>query len=100
VPDGLCHHVAAARGSFGTLCLGITDKLDAKNTKWDSDFMTQATQKLLDEFEALPDRDRSELVAELPRRVALAPHDLPQDEDLLAAADRLFTDLDRRERPE
>ena len=62
--------------------------------------MTHAAQKLLDEFEALPDQDRSELVAELARRVALAPHDLPQDEDLVAAADRLFTDLDRRARPE
>ena len=62
--------------------------------------MTHATQKLIEEFEALPDRDRSELVAELARRVALAPHDLPQDEDLVAAAARLFTDLDRRERPE
>ena len=62
--------------------------------------MTKATQKLLDEFEALSDADRSELVAELARRVALAPHDLPQDDDLVAAADRLFTELDRRERPE
>jgi hypothetical protein len=67
------------------LDLGITDKLDAKNTKWGSDFVTKATQKLLDEFEALPDRDRSELVAELARRVALAPHDVPQDDDLVAA---------------
>src|SRR2546428_622054 len=82
------------------MALKSTDKLDAKNTKWDSDFVTQATQKLLDEFEALPDRDRSELVAELARRVALAPHDLPQDDDLVAAADRLFTELDRREQPE
>ena len=77
-----------------------TDKLDAKNTKWDSDSVTKATQKLLDEFEALPDLDRSELVAELARRVALAPHDLPQDDDLVAAADRVFTELDRREQPE
>ena len=62
--------------------------------------MTEATQKLLDEIEALPDRDRSELVAELARRVALAAHDLPQDDDLVAAADHLFTELDRREPPE
>ena len=62
--------------------------------------MTPATKKLLEEFEALPDRDRSELVAELARRVALAPHDLPKDEDFVAAADRLFTELDRREQPE
>jgi hypothetical protein len=33
----------------------------------------------------------------LARRVALAAHDAPADEDLIAAADRLFTDLDRRE---
>jgi hypothetical protein len=76
------------------------DPLDANNTTWDSDFVTDATQKLLDDFEALPDRDRSELVAELARRVSLASHDLPQEDDLLAAADRLFTELDRRERPE
>ena len=62
--------------------------------------MTQAMKKLIDEFEALPDRDRSEVVAELARRVALAPHDLPQDDDFVAAADRLFSELDRRERSE
>jgi hypothetical protein len=82
------------------LGLGITDKLDAKHTTWDSEFVTQATQKMLEEFEALPDQERSELVAELARRVALAPHGVPQDEDLVAAADRLFTEFDRREQPE
>jgi hypothetical protein len=35
--------------------------------------MTRATQKLLDEFEALPNDDRAELVAELLRRTAFAP---------------------------
>lgn len=59
--------------------------------------MTQAARKLIEEFEALPERDRLEIVAELTRRVAQAPHDLPSDEDLLAAADRLFTELDRCE---
>jgi hypothetical protein len=68
------------------------------NATWDSDFVTHATKKLLEQFEALSDPDRSALVAELARRVALAPHDLPQDEDLVA--DRLFTELDRREPPE
>jgi hypothetical protein len=62
--------------------------------------MTQAATKLLDEFEALPDRDRSELVAELTRRVALAPHVLPHDDDLVAAADRRFVELDRHEQSE
>ena len=59
--------------------------------------MTQATQKLLDEFETLPDDDRAELVAELLRRTAFAPHDLPQDHDLVASAARLFIELDRQE---
>jgi len=62
--------------------------------------MTPATKKLLEEFDALSDRDRSELVAELARRVALAPHDLPHGEDLVAAADHLFHELDRREQSE
>ena len=61
--------------------------------------MTQASKKLLDEFDALPEQDRAELVEELLRRTAFAPHDLPRDEDLVAAADRLFVDLDRREQP-
>jgi hypothetical protein len=55
--------------------------------------MSEATKKL-EEFDALPDPDRSEALAEL------EPHDLPQDDDLLAAADRLLVDLDRREQPE
>ena len=59
--------------------------------------MSQAAQKLLAEFDALPDQDRSEVVAELVRRIAFMPHELPQDEDLVAAADRLFVELDRRE---
>ena len=59
--------------------------------------MTPDAQKLLDGFDALPDRERSELVAELARRVAMAPHDLPLDDDLVTAADSLFSELDRRE---
>jgi hypothetical protein len=59
--------------------------------------MTHAAKKLLEEFDALPDQERSELVAELARRVALSPHDAPTDDDLVSAADRLFADLDRRE---
>ena len=62
--------------------------------------MTQATKRLLDEFEALPEPDQSELVAELAHRLPLSPHDAPRDEDLVAAADRLFIDFDRREQSE
>ena len=62
--------------------------------------MTQASKKLLDQFDALPEQDRAELVAELLRRTVFAPHDLPQDQDLIAAADRLFVELDRHEQSE
>jgi hypothetical protein len=59
--------------------------------------MTQAAKRLLEEFEALQDSDRAEVLAELLRRVALVPHDLPDSDDLTAVADRLFSELDRRE---
>jgi hypothetical protein len=59
--------------------------------------MTQAARKLLEEFDALEDADRAEVLAELLRRVALAPHDLPNADDLTAAAERPFIELDRRE---
>ena len=62
--------------------------------------MTQAAKKLLEEFEALQERDRAEVLAELLHRIALAPHDLPDSDDLTAAADRLFLELDRREQPQ
>ncbi len=59
--------------------------------------MTQASKKLLDEFDALPEQDRAELVAELLRRTAFARHDLPHEDDLVATADRLFVELDQHE---
>ena len=59
--------------------------------------MTQAAKKLLEGFDSLQDQDRAEVLAELLRRVALAPHDLPDPDDLMASADRLFVELDRRE---
>lgn len=71
--------------------------LDAQNAWCQSGSMTQASQRLLDEFDALPEQDRAELVAELLRRTAFAPHDLPQEDDLVAAADCLFVELDRHE---
>jgi hypothetical protein len=59
--------------------------------------MTRASRKLLEEFDALQDAERAEVLAELLRRVALAPHDLPDADDLTAVADHLFVELDRRE---
>jgi len=54
---------------------------------------------VLEQFDALADEDRAEVVAELLRRSAFAPHDLPEEDDLVAAADRLFAELDRHEQP-
>lgn len=71
--------------------------LTARRLKCESDRVTQAARNLLEEFDALADRDRSELLAELVRRVALTPRDVPQDDDLVAAADRLFVQFDRYE---
>jgi hypothetical protein len=62
--------------------------------------MTQGARRLIEQFDALPEEERSEVLAELARRVGLSPHDLPQDADLLAAADQLFVELDRRESTE
>ncbi|MGH2396724.1 MAG: hypothetical protein ACRDFW_06990 [bacterium] len=59
--------------------------------------MTRKAKMLLDEFDALPDQERAEIVAELLRRAALEPHDLPNADDLTSAADHLFVGLDRRE---
>jgi hypothetical protein len=60
--------------------------------------MTQAAKKLLDEFEALPDREREDVLAALLRWAATAAHEGPTDDELVAAADEAFADLDRREK--
>src|SRR5437667_8547256 len=90
----------SAAGDALSLDLGNSVGLDSKNVECQSPLMTQGAKKLLEAFDALPAQDRAEILNELLRRIALGPHDLPQDEDLVAAADRLFADLDRREQPE
>ena len=52
----------------------------------------------MNEYDALPQPARQEVLAELLRRAAAEPHDLPTEDDLVAAADRLFQELDQRER--
>jgi hypothetical protein len=70
--------------------------LTAKPGRWDSDLMTQAAKKLLEEFDALQEGDRAEVLAELLRRAALAPHDLPDPDNSVAAADQAIVELDQR----
>jgi hypothetical protein len=52
---------------------------------------------LLEEFDTLQEEDRAQVLAELLRRVALSPHDLPDPDDLVAAADQIVVELDRGE---
>lgn len=59
--------------------------------------MTEAARKLLDTFDALQEADRQEVLREILRRAALAHHGAPSDTELIAAADGMFLDLDRRE---
>jgi hypothetical protein len=61
--------------------------------------MTLAAKKLLEDFDALREGDQAEVLAALLRRVAATPHDLMNPEDLVAAADQLLVELDRREQP-
>jgi hypothetical protein len=56
--------------------------------------MTQTAKKLLEEFDALEEEDRAEVLAELLRRVAVTPHDLPHPGGLVTAANQLFIELD------
>jgi hypothetical protein len=90
----------AAQAASLVFGLRANTDLDSKRSGCDAELMTHAAQKLVEEFEALPDDARSEVVAELVRRVASLPHDLPSDTDLVAAADQLFLELDRREQPQ
>jgi hypothetical protein len=59
--------------------------------------MTQAAKKFVGEFDALPEAEREEVLAELLRRAAAGPHELPNEQDMTAAADEVFHELDRRE---
>ncbi|MFN8575158.1 MAG: hypothetical protein U0132_24100 [Gemmatimonadaceae bacterium] len=43
--------------------------------------MTQSVRELVHQFEALPERERQEVLAELLRRATSEPHDLPDDQD-------------------
>lgn len=53
--------------------------------------MTDAAKKVLDDFQSLSDQERSQVVVELVRRVPIFSHDLPDDSDLTAAADQVFS---------
>jgi hypothetical protein len=59
--------------------------------------MSRGAQAILAALDDLPPTEREEVVLELLRRVAVSEHAAPSDEELTAAADAVFEDLDRRE---
>lgn len=58
--------------------------------------MTEAARKLLDTFDALQEADRQEVLREILRQTATAPHEAPSNTELIAAANEVFLALDRR----
>ncbi|MGD0347358.1 MAG: hypothetical protein ABSA85_11410 [Terracidiphilus sp.] len=59
--------------------------------------MVAAAQKFLEAFETLPQPAKREVLDEILRLAALEHHGLPSDEELVAAADDLFLQMDRDE---
>jgi hypothetical protein len=59
--------------------------------------MTQSAKSILEAFDSLPAAEREEVMAELIRRATRGDHEAPSDEEFIAAADRVFLELDRRE---
>ena len=59
--------------------------------------VTEAARHILEAFQTLPDLDKREVLAALLREATGAPYAVPSDDDLTAAADEVFLDLDRRE---
>ncbi len=68
-----------------------SDRLDSLPALGDSGNMTDAARKLLETFDSLPKTARQEVLRELLRRAALSEHDFPQDSELSAAADEIFS---------
>lgn len=62
--------------------------------------MGEAARQVLETLERLPEAEREEVVGEILRRAAMSEHGLPDEQELVEAADRLFLELDRREQIE
>ena len=59
--------------------------------------MTNAARQLIDSFEALPEEEKHEVLAQLLRLLIRSPYSLPSDEDLTHVADSVFQEYDRDE---
>jgi hypothetical protein len=59
--------------------------------------MSRAAQALISAFGDLEPTDKAEVISELLRQAAQQPHDLPSDEEFVAAADGVFSAYDQEE---
>lgn len=59
--------------------------------------MTNAARQLIDSFEALPEGEKHEVLAQLLRRLIDTPYSTPSDQELTRVADLVFQEYDRRE---
>ena len=59
--------------------------------------MSPGATSVLEAFDSLSAEEREEVLNELLRRAAHSDHEAPSDEELVAAADKVFLELDRRE---
>ncbi|MDP9190077.1 MAG: hypothetical protein M3P06_00030 [Acidobacteriota bacterium] len=62
--------------------------------------MTAQSQHIIEEFEALPDAAKREVLAELIRSSRFLEYPQISDDELLSAADTLFLEYDRQETEE
>jgi hypothetical protein len=62
--------------------------------------MTRAARQVIESFEALPEQDKSEVLAQLLRRLIDSPYVVPADEELTHAAALVFQEYDHREAQE
>lgn len=91
--------IAASGRNISTAGNGSEQRgeLDESEKRCQVSDMTEAARKLLDAFDALQEADRQEVLREILRRATLAPHQPLSDTELIAAADEVFLDLNRRE---
>jgi hypothetical protein len=59
--------------------------------------MTNAARRLIDSFEALPEQEKHEVLAQLLRSLISSPYSSPSDDELTHVADLVFQDYDRAE---
>lgn len=59
--------------------------------------MTAQAKHIIEEFQALPDQAKREVLAELIRTSRFIDYPETSEDELLSAADTIFLDYDRRE---